>query len=214
METIYISGVRANTIGSNTYVYYDEQTLVGVVVDPGVGPEKVIEAIDAKNIDIQHILLTHGHFDHIAAVPYIKHKYNAHICALKQENVVLLNPQFNGSSLIGNPTTIVADKLLNDGDEIRIGNGTLKVIHTPGHTVGGACYYDEKNGVIFAGDTLFFESIGRTDFYTGDSHSIYASIKRKICSLPEDVTVFCGHGQQTTIGHEKKYNPYINKAMF
>jgi len=207
LKTIYISGIRANTIGANTYVYYDEQTLTGVVVDPGIGPEKVIEAIDSKNIDIQHILLTHGHFDHIAAVPYIKHKYNADICVLKEENVVLMNPQFNASNLIGNPTKMIADKFLNDGDEINVGNGTLKVIHTPGHTVGGACYYDEKNRIVFAGDTLFFESIGRTDFYTGDSYSIIASIKLKLFSLPEDVTVFCGHGEHTTIGHEKKYNP-------
>lgn len=207
MKTIYISGIRGNTIGANTYVYYDEQTLTGVVIDPGVGAEKVIEAIDSKKIDIRYILLTHGHFDHIAAVPYIKQKYNADICVLKEENVVLLNPHFNASNLIGNPTKMIADKFLNDGDEMNVGNGTLKVIHTPGHTIGGACYYDEKSSIVFAGDTLFFESIGRTDFHTGDSHSIIASIKQKLFSLPENVTVFCGHGEHTTIGHEKKHNP-------
>lgn len=214
MKTIYINGARGDTIGANTYIYYDEQTLNGVVIDPGVGSEQVIAAIDSRNIDLQHILLTHGHFDHIAAVPDMKQKYNADVYAFKEEHVVLSNPQFNASSLIGRPAAIIADKFLNDGDEINVGNGTLQVIHTPGHTVGGACYYDAKNRILFAGDTLFFESIGRTDFYTGDSQRIIASIKQKLFSLPENVTVFCGHGERTTIGHEKKYNPCINKSIF
>lgn len=210
MKTLYISGIRGNTIGANTYIYYDEQTLTGAVIDPGVGSEKVMRVIEAKNIDVKHILLTHGHFDHIAAVPDIKRKYNADVCALKEENVVLSNPGFNASNLIGNPTKIIADRFLNDGEEINVGNGVLKVIHTPGHTIGGACYYAEKSKIVFSGDTLFFESIGRTDFHTGNPYSIVSSIKQKLFSLPEDVKVLCGHGEHTTIGHEKKHNPHIN----
>lgn len=211
MKTIYISGLHANIIGANAYVYYDEQTLAGVVIDPGVEAEKVIAAIDPIKIDLQHILLTHGHFDHITAAPCIKQKYGADLCVLNEENVILSNAQFNVSSLIGNPISLCADQLLHDGDEIHVGSGTLKVIHTPGHTVGSACYYDEKNRILFAGDTLFFESIGRTDLHTGNSQDMIASIRQKLFSLPEDVTVFCGHGEHTTIGHEKKYNPYVNE---
>jgi glyoxylase-like metal-dependent hydrolase (beta-lactamase superfamily II) len=106
--------------------------------------------------------------------------------------------------------TIKADKFLRDNEEIHIGSGLLRVIHTPGHTAGCACYYDEENRVVFSGDTLFYESIGRTDLHSGDSRSITASIKQKLYTLPDDVRVFCGHGEHTTIGHEKKRNPYVS----
>jgi glyoxylase-like metal-dependent hydrolase (beta-lactamase superfamily II) len=208
MKTLYIDGSRGNSHSSNTYIYYDGQTLEGVVIDPGMETERVIKAIEENSITLQSILLTHGHFDHFAAIPELTQRYNAPICAMEEENAVLQDPRRNVSSLFGSPITINADKLLHDGDEITVGNGILKVIHTPGHTVGGACFYAEKSGILFSGDTLFRESIGRTDFYTGDSKSIIASIREKLYTLPDDVRVFSGHGEQTTIGHEKRYNPF------
>ena len=155
MKTIFINGESGGAIGANTYVYYDERTLAGAVIDPGAEPHKIIEIIYSKNIDIRFILLTHGHFDHIAAVPHIKQSCNADICVLKEENIILSNPLFNASILFGNPMKLIADKFLNDGDEIYIGNETLKVIHTPGHTVGGACYYDKKT-TLFSPVIQFF----------------------------------------------------------
>ena len=206
-----VAGVAgsAASISSNTYIYYDEQTLAGVVIDPGVGARKVIEAIESNSIVIKHILLTHGHYDHVAAVPEIKNRYKADVCSLKEENEILQNPIFNVSILMGRYIKIVADKFLCDGEEINVGAGTLRVIHTPGHTVGGACYYDARNRVVFVGDTLFNESIGRTDFFTGDFNSIISSIKLKLFLLPDDVMVYCGHGERTTIGHEKTRNPFL-----
>lgn len=209
MKTLYINEARGNTLGANTYVYYDKQSLEGVVIDPGVEAETVMKAIDSRKIQLQSILLTHGHFDHTAVVPYIKRKYDVDVYALQEEHVVLLNPNFNASSLIGNPTVTKVDKYLHDGDQIQIGHGSLKVIHTPGHSVGSTCYYDEENRVLFSGDTLFFESIGRTDFHTGDSNAIVSSIKNKLFSLPNNVSVFSGHGRPTTLGHELRHNMHL-----
>jgi glyoxylase-like metal-dependent hydrolase (beta-lactamase superfamily II) len=208
MKTLYIDGSRGNTQGSNAYIYYDDQSLEGVVIDPGMEAERVIKAIEENNIILQSILLTHGHFDHFAAVPELKGRYNTPVCAMEEESEVLLHPQRNASSLFGSPAKLNADRFLHDGDEISVGSGTLKVIHTPGHTVGGACFYAQKSGILFSGDTLFLESIGRTDFYTGDSGSIIASIQQKLYTLPDEIRVFCGHGAFTTIGHEKKHNPF------
>lgn len=145
LKTLYINEARGNTLRANTYVYYDKQSLEGVVIDPGVEAETVIKTIDSREIQIKSILLTHGHFDHTAVVPYIKRKYDVDVYALQQEHVVLSNPKFNASSLIGNPTVTKVDKYLHDGDLIQIGRGSLKVIHTPGHSIGSTCYYDEEN---------------------------------------------------------------------
>ena len=131
----------------------------------------------------------------------------AKIYALKEEEELLGDPALNSSYKVGKSYTVKPDVLVNDGDILEFGSIRLKVIATPGHTVGGCCYYSEEDKVLFSGDTLFFESVGRTDFETGDVVALKQSIA-KLLTLPEDVKVYPGHGDFTTIGHEKDYNPF------
>ena len=126
----------------------------------------------------------------------------------KDENEKLSDPDLNLSTFVGNPiTTAQADVLLKDGDVITIGNISLKVLHTPGHSKGGICLLGD--GVVFSGDTLFFESIGRYDFPDSSGEALRESIQKKLFTLPDSTKVYTGHGGPTTIGHEKKHNPFF-----
>jgi glyoxylase-like metal-dependent hydrolase (beta-lactamase superfamily II) len=121
----------------------------------------------------------------------------------------LINPSINFSVFIGRKLNVKSDMNFIGGESHVFGTSSLRVIHTPGHTPGGVCYYDEKSGVIFSGDTLFLQSIGRTDLPLGDADRLAESIQRQIYILPDDVIVYPGHGPRTTIGHEKRNNPFV-----
>jgi glyoxylase-like metal-dependent hydrolase (beta-lactamase superfamily II) len=153
------------------------------------------------------ILLTHGHFDHVEAVNYLKNKYNLQVYANIYEKGNLSDASkiyvFGG----GDGQSVNVDKWVEDGDELTFGELKFKVIHTPGHTVGSTCYLIENH--LIAGDTLFCESIGRCDLPGGSFETIDRSIKTKLYTLPEDTIVYPGHGSTTDIGHEKKYNPFV-----
>ena len=145
----------------NVYIYFDENTKEGVVVDPGNDAEAIEKIIDDNNVDVKAILLTHGHSDHTGAANAVKKRYNIPICAHKWEVPVLDDEAISFSSMFGGEGKITVDKEFNDGDEFKFNNCTLKVIHTPGHTQGGVCYYDAEHNVLFSGDTLFYGSVGR-----------------------------------------------------
>ena len=155
------------------------------------------------------ILLTHGHFDHILALREIKEYTNAPVYVHRLDAPCLTNPEFSMMSLVGRSDTFdPADVLLEDNDTIRIGNSTVTVMYTPGHTVGSVCYITDAG--IISGDTLFYESIGRTDFPGGDFDSIDASIQR-IYSREGDETLYPGHGAETTVSHERMFNPFVRQ---
>jgi hydroxyacylglutathione hydrolase len=194
----------------NTYIYYDESTREGVIIDPGGDGNLILEVIEENKLTIKNILLTHGHFDHIESVHFMKEKTGAEVVSHKLEVVVTNDSNINLSSQVkGVPIEIIPDKLLNEGDEINLSNIKIKLIHTPGHTPGGCCYYVEEEKLLFSGDTLFFQSIGRTDFELGNEVELLHSIKYKLFLLPNDVQVLSGHGKSTTIGNEKENNTFI-----
>jgi glyoxylase-like metal-dependent hydrolase (beta-lactamase superfamily II) len=199
-------GKTVGSIQTNCYIYYDEQTKIAAVVDPGGDADRIIEMIEHEGFDMKYILLTHGHYDHTGAVLDLVGEYpDIGIFAYRTEERLLQDPGMSFASF----GAIKPDVLLDDGDEINVGKLTLRVIHTPGHTAGSCCYYDEEYGLLFSGDTLFCKSVGRCDLPTGNQKELVASIKNKLFVLPDDVVVLAGHMGGSTIGHEKINNVYV-----
>jgi len=187
----------------NTYCCFDPASLEGVIIDPGVNCEGIVSFLNTEHIKVKAILLTHGHFDHIMSARRIADYTKADIYAHWQEMDLLSDPSLNLSEILGGVNMSLHDvKPLEDGETVSFGADALSVIHTPGHTPGGVCFYCEKDKVIFAGDTLFWESIGRTDLPLGDGVTLTRSIHDKLLALPGDTVVYPGHGRPTDIRHE------------
>lgn len=195
-------------VQTNCFFFYEEETKQGIIVDPGDEPEKIIHYVEEKGIKVQAILLTHGHFDHIMAVEALKSKWDVPVYASREEKAVLGDPQINLTAHYGRPYTLSADIYLEDGEEIELLGQKVKCILTPGHTSGGMCYYFPGQGVLFSGDTLFQESVGRTDFPTGSMGTLIRSVREKLFVLAPATKVYPGHGMMTSIESEKMYNPY------
>ena len=191
---------------TNCYLITHNQKCI--VVDPGDEAEKIISTIEENNLMPIQIILTHAHIDHIKESPYLSKHFNVEISICKNELPVLNDNSCNLSIFFGNPMPKINNlNLLNENDIISIDNEKLKIIETPGHTIGSIAIIG--NDFIISGDTLFHESIGRTDLPTGNMNDILNSIKTKIFILPDNTKIYPGHMQETTISHEKKYNPFI-----
>ena len=207
--------IQVGLFCTNCYLVKNEDTQEGLIIDPGSDPRKISYAIDNMGMIPEAILLTHGHFDHIMAVNELKLKYNVKVYIHEPEAALLADPKLNSSiGLIRQPYTTSAEVLLDDNDSVVLAGLTIKVIATPGHTVGGACFYLEKQKILFSGDTLFYESIGRSDLPTGDSDLLIDSIRRRLAVLPDDTYVLPGHGVTTSIGHEKRCNSYMRSNRY
>lgn len=197
-------------MGENCYFVIDENTNEAIVIDPGAMGEKLCSVTDKEKLKITAICLTHAHFDHAGAVKELKEHTKAPVLICEGEEVVANSPVYNLSQMFGNSFTVPFDRVLKDGEEFSFGSITFKAISTPGHTPGGGCFYFEKEGVLFSGDTLFLMSVGRTDFPGGNSNTLVESIKNKLFNLPDSTEVCPGHGQSTTIGYEKENNGFVN----
>lgn len=194
---------------TNCYYLYEEGSKEAVFVDPADQGAYLYEQVQKEGLQIAGILLTHGHFDHIWGANELRKLSGAKIYALDVEKALCENAETNLSAQCGRPETVIPDVYVRDGEEITLAGMTAKVIATPGHTVGSCCYYFAKDKALISGDTLFQESVGRTDFETGSYSAIIRSVNEKLFLLPDDVKVYPGHGGETTIGHEKKYNPFV-----
>ena len=209
MEELNIGCIVLGVLENNCFFVHREGETDTIFIDPNSQGDKLFVRLREKGLEIKAILLTHGHFDHIMGANEMRRISGAKIYAGEDEEELLGDPGMNSSNKIGRPYTVKPDVLLKDGEEVSVGSMKFKVIKTPGHTVGGCCFYFEEDKVLFSGDTLFYESCGRTDFETGNAGLIKQSL-RKLMELPEDVKVYPGHGEFTTIEHEKMYNPYLN----
>ena len=202
---VFVTGI----VSTNCYIVSNEETKEAVIIDPAGMTKKMIAYIEEEGLKLQAILLTHGHFDHIMAADEVRDKYNVKVYASAEEKNTLSTPHINLGEAYGMNLSVKADIWHNDGDVLNLAGFDIKAIHTPGHTEGGTCYYIESIGVLFSGDTLFCESVGRTDFPGGSMSGIVHSIKDKLMVLPDDTKVYTGHGEGTSIGYERVHNPFI-----
>lgn len=208
MGEIKIGKMVLGMVETNTYFIYDSDTKKAVVVDPA--KNGVVEKLAAAGLTVAGVILTHGHFDHIMGVHEIQKETGAKVYAYKVEDALLKDSKLNCSDNIRRPYTAEADVLLEDGEEFGIEGIDFKVISTPGHTAGSCCYYVESKKWLISGDTLFNGSIGRSDLPTGSDKEIIESVHRLIDSLEDDVTVYPGHGDSTSIGRERSCNPFYS----
>lgn len=205
---MYMERIPVGIYGTNCYILGCDKTKKAAVIDPGGDADKILKLIQEKDFDLEYIILTHGHGDHIGAVEEIKNKTNANILIHKDDEYLIKDANKNLSSMMSCPDVeLEADKLLNDGEIIKLGELEIKVIHTPGHTPGGISL--KVDNMLFTGDTLFANSIGRTDFEGGSYDQIISSIKNKLLIYDDSTKVFPGHGPSSTIGTEKKGNPFL-----
>jgi glyoxylase-like metal-dependent hydrolase (beta-lactamase superfamily II) len=178
-----------------------------VIFDPGDNPEKIIKLTDSIGGTPKYIVNTHCHYDHIGAVDELRNKYKIPFLVHEREKEYSEDPEKNYSVMSDKEIRISPDGLFKDGEIIKTGTLEIKVIHTPGHTLGSCCFL-VKN-ILISGDTLFAGSVGRTDLYGGNTDSIIRSIKSRILILDEETIVLAGHGRQTTIRQEKRFNPFL-----
>ena len=211
-ETI-IRGIVVGSFQENCWVIGNRRTGEGICVDPGDQPDEILAMARDMGVRIKHIANSHAHIDHILGVRGVKEATGAtfllHPGDLEMaRNTASMASRWMGAAIENPPDP---DQFLSDGDEIDVDGLKLKVLHTPGHTPGSVCFY--ANGVVFAGDTLFAGSIGRTDLPGGDYDEEMGSIVERLLALPDDTIVLPGHMDQTTIGHERQRNPYVRMEL-
>ena len=196
---------------TNCYILGDEKTKDAVVIDPGEDFEEIDKQLKASGLNVKYIVLTHGHFDHTGALARLKEYTGAQILIHEEDASMLLSSgQAQPFLMDSGAEPCTADRTLKEGDRIQFGENTLEVLHTPGHTPGGISLVTDK--MIFTGDTLFCGSVGRTDLAGGSLRQLIDSIKTKLLNRGDDYLVYPGHGPVSSIGEERKHNPFLTET--
>lgn len=202
-----------NGFQENTFVLYDE-TKEAILIDPGnnseVEDEELVDFLESNNLDLKKVVLTHAHLDHVFGLSFIESKYHLKALLHPGEETVL-EQAINVAKMYGVPFRgqPKAGGFLTENDQLTFGNQTFEILFTPGHSPASICFYHEVEKIVIGGDVLFLQSIGRTDLPGGDFDTLINSIKTQLFTLPDDVTVYPGHGPETTIGYEKGANPFL-----
>lgn len=208
MKQMVIQNLVLRPVGTNCLLVMNKETKEMLITDPGDDPSGIMNAVTRFGGNPVAILLTHGHYDHILAVEAVKDMFEVPVYAHRNEQELLRSPSLNLSGTWMEGFSTKADHLLTDGEKLNLAGTEIEVLHTPGHTKGSCCFYLPQEQVLLSGDTLFAGSVGRMDFPTGSPLQMKASIKKLLSELPEDTEVYPGHGEATTIGYEKRYNPF------
>jgi len=203
-----IISMSVGLLEANCYILYDENSKEAIIIDPGGDGEYILSKIEEEKLNVRYIVLTHGHFDHIGAVGFLKDETGGLVAIHKLDAENLMNGYKNLSYSMGiEMKQTEADLLLEHGSVIEFGDVKCKIIHTPGHSEGSICIL--APGIVFTGDTLFRGSIGRTDFPGGNYEVLLKSIAKNLLSLDDNTVVYPGHGLETTIAAEKEVNPFL-----
>ena len=203
-------GLIVGLLEVNCYILGDEDTKEAVVIDPGGDEDAILDVLKTNELQLKLIIDTHGHFDHVDANQPLKEATGAQIAIHELDAAALSQPSQEAMFFTGNRIRMSeADILLKEGDTLSFGKYRLKVLHTPGHTPGGISLVMEDNPYVYVGDLLFQGSIGRTDFPGGSFEDLIKAVKAKIFPLGDHYTVYPGHGPVTTVGQERKYNPFF-----
>jgi len=207
---LIIKDLVVGPLMANCFIFGCNKTKEAVVIDPGGDADKILLSLADSELKVKYIINTHGHFDHVCGNGKMKDATGADILIHPLDAAMLgmlsSNAAVFGISVENSPP---CDQTIEEGETISFGNISLKVIHTPGHTPGGISLYTD--GIVFVGDTLFAGSIGRTDFPGGDYDTLISSIKTKLFDMEDDMRVLSGHGPETSIGSEKRFNPFVGQ---
>lgn len=212
MADLDVTLLNVGPLSVNCYLIGDKKSKRALVVDPGGNPEVILAKLKEKGFELESILLTHAHFDHILGINGLKKSTNAKIYLHKKDfglwKMLPVQVKFFGQSFSSEETLLPdPDVFINDGDKLKLnGEEIISVYHTPGHSPGSVCYLFEKANKLFSGDTLFRQSVGRTDLWEGSFRDIQNSVRNKLFLLEDNIDVFPGHGPSTNIGYEKKHN--------
>jgi len=210
--------LEVGALAANCYLVLDEVTGHAAIIDPGGDPDRIIRRCERAEGNPLYIINTHGHCDHMAANALLKERYpQAKLCIGKRDAALLTAPLLNLSGAFGQPIrSPEADLLLSEGDRLRVGSLALEVLETPGHTAGSISLLllEGQGPVLFCGDLIFSGGVGRTDLDGGDFAELKDSIERKVFALPEQTRIMPGHGPETTVGREKRSNPFVGAGTF
>jgi hydroxyacylglutathione hydrolase len=206
---VLVVALPVGLIQTNCYIVGCEKTNEGMIVDPGGHPQHILAEVERHGLTIKYVLNTHAHFDHTDANGALVEATGAALALHPQDRPLL--EAAGGAALFGlraDPGPL-PDLELHDGDELQVGALSFRVLYTPGHTPGHVCFYEPEEGVLFDGDVLFYRGIGRTDLPGGSWQQLLDSIQRVLFALPDETTVYSGHGPATTIGQERQLNPWL-----
>ncbi len=199
--------LELGSLATNCYIIGCSETRIGAVVDPGDEGDFILDRINSLQLQCKYIILTHGHVDHIGALAEVHAATGADVLIHSADAARLVNPNRYSYFLSVDSKLPTADRLLEDGDKIQVGNITWEVIHTPGHTPGGICL--KTGGLLITGDTLFAFSVGRSDLPGGNHRVLINSIKTRLLGFADETRIFPGHGPVSTIGAERRFNPFL-----
>ena len=209
MAPVKVETYVVGSVQTNCYFAINEETRETLIIDPGASAGRLAERLAEQQLNPEAILLTHGHFDHAGGAAELAAHFGIKVYAHERERETLDTPSLNLSGWGGGAESYHVDEFLKDEQEIDLAGFHIRVFHTPGHTEGGCCFYFPYQNILFSGDTLFHMSVGRTDFPRGSMSAIVRSIREKILPLPEQTRVYPGHNDETTVGTERMYNPYL-----